>query len=38
LPEPDVLINEAIAEMAGAMGELQRILLELGAEEEQELG
>jgi type I restriction enzyme M protein len=38
LPEPDVLINEAIAEMAGAMSELQGILVELGAEEEREIG
>ena len=38
LPEPDVLINEAMEEMAGAMDELQGILLELGAEEERELG
>jgi type I restriction enzyme M protein len=34
LPEPDVLINEAIEEMAGAMLELKSILLELGAAEE----
>ncbi|MCF6251964.1 MAG: SAM-dependent methyltransferase, partial [Methylococcaceae bacterium] len=38
LPEPDVLINEAIEEMAGAMKELQGILLELGAEEQREIG
>ena len=38
LPEPDVLINEAIEEMAGAINELQAILVELGAEEELELG
>lgn len=36
LPEPDVLINEAIEEMAGAMNELHAILVELGAEEESE--
>ncbi|EEX34086.1 MULTISPECIES: class I SAM-dependent DNA methyltransferase [Vibrio] len=34
LPEPDVLINEAIEEMAGAMQELQAILIELGSIEE----
>lgn len=34
LPEPDVLINEAIDEMAGAMNELKAILVELGAAEE----
>jgi type I restriction enzyme M protein len=34
LPEPDVLINEALEEMAGAMLELQAILVELGAAEE----
>ncbi|MDO6505550.1 N-6 DNA methylase [Colwellia sp. 4_MG-2023] len=34
LPEPDVLINEAIEEMAGAMSELKSILVELGAAEE----
>ncbi|MEZ8436851.1 N-6 DNA methylase [Vibrio splendidus] len=34
LPEPDVLINEAIEEMAGAMSELQAILVELGSAEE----
>lgn len=34
LPEPDVLINEALEEMAGAMRELQAILVELGAAEE----
>ncbi len=33
LPEPDVLINEALEEMAGAMSELQAILSELGAVE-----
>ncbi|ANE56965.1 N-6 DNA methylase [Methylomonas sp. DH-1] len=34
LPEPDVLISEALEEMAGAMQGLQAILVELGAEEE----
>ncbi len=34
LPEPDVLINEAIEEMAGAMLELKAILVELGSAEE----
>ncbi|GAA58327.1 type I restriction enzyme M protein [Pseudoalteromonas sp. BSi20652] len=34
LPEPDVLINEALEEMAGAMYELQAILVELGSAEE----
>ena len=34
LPEPDVLINEALEEMAGAMNELQAILVELGSAEE----
>jgi len=34
LPEPDVLINEAIEEMAGAMAELKSILVELGATDE----
>lgn len=34
LPEPDVLINEAIEEMSGAMLELKSILVELGAAEE----
>lgn len=34
LPEPDVLITEALEEMAGAMQELQAILVELGAAEE----
>ncbi|KHT49972.1 SAM-dependent methyltransferase [Alteromonas macleodii] len=34
LPEPDVLINEALEEMAGAMHELQAILVELGSAEE----
>ncbi|WP_086932004.1 N-6 DNA methylase [Agarilytica rhodophyticola] len=37
LPEPDVLINEALEEMAGAMTELQAILVELGSAEEQEV-
>lgn len=36
LPEPDVLINEALEEMAGAMLELKAILVELGAAEESE--
>jgi len=36
LPEPDVLINEALEEMAGAMHELKAILVELGAVEEGE--
>lgn len=36
LPEPDVLINEALEEMAGAMNEMQAILVELGAAEESE--
>ncbi|MBB1453271.1 N-6 DNA methylase [Pseudoalteromonas sp. SG43-1] len=34
LPEPDVLINEALEEMAGAIHELQAILVELGSAEE----
>jgi len=34
LPEPDVLIREALEEMAGAMQGLQAILVELGAVEE----
>ena len=34
LPEPDVLINQALEEMAGAMLELKAILVELGSEEE----
>ncbi|MBU2115948.1 MAG: type I restriction-modification system subunit M [Gammaproteobacteria bacterium] len=34
LPEPDVLINEALEELAGAMRELQAILVELGSAEE----
>lgn len=34
LPEPDVLITEAIEEMASAMTKLQAILVELGAAEE----
>ncbi|BFM15460.1 N-6 DNA methylase [Maricurvus nonylphenolicus] len=37
LPEPDVLINEALEEMAGAMTELQAILVELDSVEEQEV-
>ena len=36
LPEPDVLINEAMEEMAGAMQELRAILVELGSVEEGE--
>jgi type I restriction enzyme M protein len=36
LPEPDELINQALEEMAGAMQELQAILVELGAAEEGE--
>jgi type I restriction enzyme M protein len=36
LPEPDVLITQALEEMAGAMQELQAILVELGAAEEGE--
>jgi type I restriction enzyme M protein len=36
LPEPDVLISEALEEMAGAMQALQSILVELGAAEEGE--
>ncbi|MCG9563621.1 type I restriction-modification system subunit M [Vibrio chagasii] len=34
LPEPDELINEAIEEIAGAMIELQAILVELGSADE----
>jgi type I restriction enzyme M protein len=34
LPEPDVLINQALEEMAGAMQEMQAILVELGAAED----
>jgi type I restriction enzyme M protein len=34
LPEPDILINEAIEEMASAMLELKSILVELGTSEE----
>ena len=34
LPEPDILINEAIEELAGAIADLQSILVELGAAEE----
>lgn len=37
LPEPDVLINEALEEMAGAMNELKAILVELGAAEDGEV-
>jgi type I restriction enzyme M protein len=37
LPEPDVLINEALEEMAGAMNELKAILVELGAADEGEV-
>jgi type I restriction enzyme M protein len=36
LPEPDVLINEALEEMAGAMQSLQAILVEIGAADEGE--
>lgn len=36
LPDPDILINEAIDEMAGAIKELHAILVELGAAEEGE--
>jgi type I restriction enzyme M protein len=36
LPEPDLLAREALEELAGAMNELQAILVELGAEEEAE--
>ncbi|AWB65320.1 SAM-dependent methyltransferase [Saccharobesus litoralis] len=39
LPEPDVLINEAIEELAGAITDLQSILVELDvAEEAEEVG
>ncbi|WP_105258996.1 class I SAM-dependent DNA methyltransferase [Pseudoalteromonas sp. T1lg88] len=34
LPEPDVLINEALEELAGAITDLQSILVELDAAEE----
>lgn len=34
LPEPDVLINQAMEEMAGALLELKAIMVELGAAEE----
>lgn len=34
LPEPDVLVSQAIEEMAGAMNVLHEILVELGAAEE----
>jgi len=37
LPEPEVLISEALEEMAGAMNDLRSILVELGAAEEQEV-
>ncbi len=33
LPEPDILINEAIEELAGAMNGLQSVLVELGVSE-----
>jgi type I restriction enzyme M protein len=36
LPEPEVLITQALEEMAGAMQELQAILVELGVAEESE--
>lgn len=36
LPEPDVLVNEALEELAGAIRELQAILVELGVAEENE--
>lgn len=36
LPEPDVLISEAIEELAGAINDLQSILVELGATESSE--
>lgn len=36
LPEPDILINEAIEELAGAITDLQSILIELDAAEETE--
>ena len=36
LPEPDVLINGALEDMAGAMTELKSILVELGVAEEGE--
>lgn len=38
LPEPDVLINEAIEELAGAITDLQSILVELDAAEETDEG
>ncbi|MGI2129221.1 N-6 DNA methylase [Shewanella oncorhynchi] len=34
LPEPDVLIHQALEDMAGAMHELQAILVELGSADE----
>ena len=37
LPEPDLLARKALEELAGAMNELQAILVELGAEEEAEI-
>ena len=37
LPEPDILINEAIEELAGAITDLQSILVELDAAEEKAL-
>jgi len=37
LPEPDVLINEAIEELAGAITDLQSILIELDSAEEEAL-
>jgi len=36
LPEPDVLINEAVEELAGAITDLKSILIELNAAEETE--
>jgi len=36
LPEPDVLINEAIEELAGAITGLQSILIELDVAEPQD--
>jgi type I restriction enzyme M protein len=37
LPEPDILINEAMEEMAGAMRDLKAILVELGSAEDDEV-
>ncbi|ENU5815448.1 N-6 DNA methylase [Vibrio fluvialis] len=37
LPEPDVLINEALVEMAGAMEELKAILADLDSAESEEV-